>query len=154
MNKKFFIALVVSSIMLSCAAKKLPITEGDYTGEDAAQIVVIRQIGGTKCEIWVKVDDEGVCELPEWGNWSKFTLAPGVREFEAFCNERGAKWEPKMFTIEANGKYFFRIHHALENFVSPKMKISEIPELKANNLISQKDRYIYVPPKEEPGKEK
>lgn len=125
--------------------KKLPVTGGDYAGSDAAEIVVIRQRGGSKCPVYVRVDGEVVCPLPAWGNWSRFTLEPGLHEFEAFCAERGAKWEAKQFKIEASVTHYFKVHHPLSDFVAPKMRISQITEVEANNLTGRKNRYEYVP---------
>ena len=149
MKKKTFIALILSLVTLFCCMKKLPITGGDYAGSDAAEIVVIRQIGGSKCPVYVKVDGEVVCLLPEWGNWTRFTLEPGLRRFEAFCAESGSKWEPKTFKIEASVTQYFRIHHQLLEWRVPKMRISQITEVEASNLTGLKNKYEYVSPQGE-----
>jgi hypothetical protein len=146
MNKKTLTALILSLVTLFGCAKTLPpITGGDFAGSDAAEIVVIRQRGGSQCPVHVTVDGEVVCQLPEWGNWSRFTLEPGLREFEPFCAKRGAKSEPKTFKIEARAKHYFRVHHRLADFTAPKMRVSQITELEASNLTSREDKYEYVP---------
>jgi hypothetical protein len=35
-------------------------------------------------------------------------LEPGLHKFEAFCTERGAKWEAKTFKIEAGITHYFK----------------------------------------------
>ena len=149
MNKKTLTALILSLVALFGCMKKLPVTGGDYTGSDAAEIVVIRQIGGSKCPVYVRVDGEVVCLLPEWGNWTRFTLEPGLREFEAFCAERGAKWEPKTFKIEASVTQYFRIHHHLAEWRAPKIRVSQITEVEASNLMGLKNKYEHVSPRGE-----
>ena len=149
MKKKTFIALILSLVTLFGCMNKLPITGGDYAGSDAAEIVVIRQIGGSKCPVYVRVDGEVVCLLPEWGNWTRFTLEPGLRGFEAFCAESGSKWEPKTFKIEASVTQYFRIHHQLLEWRVPKMRISQITEVEASNLTGLKNKYEYVSPQGE-----
>ena len=146
MNKKILTALILSLVTLFGCVTTLPVTGGNYAGPDAAEIVVIRQIGGSQCQAYTKVDGEVVCMLPEWGNWTKFTLEPGMREFEAFCNERHAKWEPKTFNIKAGVTHYFNIHQRMAEFHKPTMRISEITEHEANTLMSVKDKYEYVLP--------
>jgi len=146
MNRKIFIALMLSLVTLFGCVTTLPITGGNYAGPDAAEIVVIRQIGGSQCQAYTKVDGEVVCTLPEWGNWTRFTLEPGMHEFEAFCNERKARWESKTFKIEAGVTHYFNIHQRMAEFHKPMMHISEITEHEANQLISVTDKYEYVLP--------
>jgi len=149
MNKKILAAMILSLVTLSCSAKKLPVTGGDYVGSDAAKIVVIREASTSKCPAYVRVDGEVVCPLPKGGNWSRFTLEPGLHKFEAFCSERGAKWEPKTFKIEASITHYFKVHHRLAEFAAPKMRISQITEVEASNLMGLKKKYKYVPPRGE-----
>jgi hypothetical protein len=143
-KKKMLTMLMLSLVTLVGCVKTLPVTGGKYAGSDAAEIVVIRQIGGSQCQAYTKVDGEVVCMLPEWGNWTKFTLKPGLHKFEAFCHERKAKWEPKSFNIEPGAIYYFQIHQRMAEFHKPTMRISEITEIEANDLLSQKDKYEYV----------
>jgi hypothetical protein len=145
MNKILTVLILSLVTLLGCVAT-LPVTGGNYAGPDAAEIVVIRQVGGSQCQAYTKVDGEVVCMLPEWGNWTKFTLQPGLHKFEAFCQERKAKWEPKSFNIEAGATYYFRIHQRMAEFHKPMMRISEITEIEANDLMSQEDKYEYVRP--------
>ncbi len=146
MDKKILTALILSLVTLLGCATTLPVTGGNYAGSDAAEIVVIRQIGGSQCQAYLRVDGEVVCMLPEWGNWTKFSLEPGTREFEAFCHERKAKWEPKTFPIQAGVTHYFNIHQRMAEFHKPMLRISEITELEANDLMSLKHKYEYVLP--------
>jgi len=146
MNTKILTALVLSLVTIFGCVTTLPITGANYTGPDAAEIVVIRQIGDSQCQAYAKVDGEVVCMLPEWGNWTKLTLEPGMREFEAFCHERKTKWEPNTFKIEAGVTHYFNIHQRIAKFHKPMMRISEITEHEANKLMSQKDKYEYILP--------
>ena len=146
MNKKMLLPLMLSLVTLFGCVTTLPVTGGNYAGPDAAEIVLIRQIGGSQCQVYAKVDGEVVCMLPKWGNWTKFTLEPGMRTFEAFCHERHAKWEPKTFKIEAGLTYYFNVHQRMAEFHKPTMRISEITELEATQMTSLKDKYEYILP--------
>jgi hypothetical protein len=107
-------------------------------------------VGGSQLQAYVQVDDDVVCILPEWGNWTRFTLEPGRRKFEAFCEGRRAKSEPKSFSIEPNVTYYFHVHqrmaefHAQKGFRAPTMRISELTEIEANDLMGLEDKYEHV----------
>ena len=146
MHRKSLTVLILLLVILSGCVKKLPVTGGNYAGPDAAEIVVIRQIGGSKCPVYVRVDGEVVCVLPEWGNWTKFALEPGVRQFEVFCTERGSRWKPNMFKIEASVIHYFKLHHRMAELRAPRWNISQVTEVEASNLISLADRYEHVLP--------
>jgi hypothetical protein len=111
-----------------------------------AEIVLIRQRGGSKCPVHVRVDGEVACVLPEWGNWTRFTLEPGERRFEVFCTKRRSTCKPYMFKIEASVIHYFKLHHPPRDVRAPKWEISKITEGEGENLMGLKDRFEYVSP--------
>jgi len=143
-SMKKLVVLVLCLASVSCA-KTLPITKPTYSGQDAAEIVVIRlhKFTGSAVDMYIQIDDEAVCLLPKPGGYyTRFFIKPGRHKFEAVWGAYGTLSEPRIFDIEPNKRYYFRPNNA---YWSGKLHIFEISEIDARNLMGL-EKYKYIPP--------
>jgi hypothetical protein len=140
---KKLVVLVLCLAGVSCF-KALPITKPTYSGEDAAEIVVVRlrKFTGNRFDMYIKIDDEAVCLLPKPGGcYTKFFIKPGRHKFEAVWGYFISSSVPRTFDIEPNKTHYFRPNNA---YWSGKLHIFEISEIDARNLMGL-EKYNYIP---------
>ena len=143
MKKLIYLSIIFCTI-LSCT-RVLPITKSNYSGIDAAEVIVLRKASGLAycAMLYIKVDDEVICRLNST-QYTKFYLKPGTHSFQAIPDDKfNFTWlgPPMDFNLEAGKTYYFRPNNA---YWSGKFFFFQISEIEFNNYTAIGD-YTYIP---------